>query len=78
MATPLYSFMKPKGTSLYVFPSAARDENLDQNNNNYKIQFSKFVCLNFPIQKLLWSDNVLVLVLPIPTHLIIISKIMGK
>lgn len=49
MATPLYKKMKNNGTTLYVFPSAAYDDNLSSSpNSNYKLNFSKFVCLNLP------------------------------
>ena len=51
MATPLYKYMKDRGTSFFAFPSAAEDLNLAFKNPNYKINFTKFVCLNFPEQE---------------------------
>lgn len=45
MATPLYKKMKDRGTSFYVFPSAAEDLN-----SNYKITYTKFALLNLPEQ----------------------------
>ena len=50
MATPLYKAMKERGTSFYAFPSAAEDINQAHNNQNFKVNFTKFVCLNFPNQ----------------------------
>lgn len=52
MATPLYKKMKNKGTSLYVFPSAANDFNLDIQDDRFNLRFSKVVALNFPKQVL--------------------------
>ena len=48
MATPLYTFMRPKGTTLLTFPSGARDYNT--NFTTSTVKFSKFICLNFPKQ----------------------------
>lgn len=44
MNTPLYKFMKQRGTSIYAFPSAAYDM------NNCDVRFSKFTLLNIPEQ----------------------------
>lgn len=57
MATPLYTFMKDRGTSIYVFPSASRDMNRTFQNPNIKLNFSKFVLLNIPEQKLARGDG---------------------
>lgn len=51
MATPLYKFMKNRGTTIYVFPSAARDMSKDFQNPNFKVNFSKFALLNLPKQQ---------------------------
>ena len=51
-STPLYKFLKPKGTSFYAFPGAAEDISAAYQNSNYKMFFSKFVLLNFPKQNL--------------------------
>mgnify|MGYP005846586123 CR=1 FL=1 len=58
MATPLYKSMKSRGTSFYAFPSAAEDMNLAFSNNNYKINFTKFVLLNIPEQEIVISTGV--------------------
>ena len=50
MGTPLYKFMKNRGTSFYAFPSAASDFNLANYNDFYKINFNKFVLLNIPVR----------------------------
>jgi hypothetical protein len=51
MATPLYTFMKDRGTTIYVMPSASRDISLGMQNPNISINFNKFVLLNFPKQE---------------------------
>lgn len=58
MATPLYKSMKSRGTSFYAFPSAAEDMNLAFSNDNYKINFTKFVLLNIPAQEVVISSGV--------------------
>jgi len=50
--TPLYKALKSNGTSFYAFPGAAEDISAAYQNSNYKMYFSKFVLLNFPIQNL--------------------------
>lgn len=61
MATPLYKKLKNRGTSIYVFRSAANDLSLTLNNpTTYKLSFSKFVLLNFPKQSgstTTWDDG---------------------
>jgi len=57
MATPLYTFMKDRGTSIYVFPSASRDMNKSFQNPNIKLNFSKFILLNIPKQELARGDG---------------------
>ena len=52
MVTPLYSFLKDRGTSFYVFPSAAEDINAQWQNQNYKVYFTKYALLNLPPQQL--------------------------
>ena len=46
MSTPLYKRMKDKGTSMYVFPSAAYDLSYYFDN----IKFTKVIALNIPKQ----------------------------
>jgi len=50
--TPLYKALKSNGTSFYAFPGAAEDISAAYQNSNYKMYFSKFTLLNFPIQNL--------------------------
>lgn len=50
MSTPLYKRMKQDGISFYAFPSAAEDINLAFQNDDYKINFSKFALLKLPQQ----------------------------
>ena len=52
MVTPLYSFLKSRGTSFYAFPSSAEDINAQWQNQNYKMYFTKYVLLNLPKQQL--------------------------
>lgn len=44
--------MKGNGTSTYVFPSAAEDIAAADQNDNFKLRFSKFVLLNIPRQSI--------------------------
>ena len=46
MSTPLYKFLKSNGTTVYTFPGA--EEDINQQGDNYKISFNKFVLLNLP------------------------------
>lgn len=48
MSCPLYKSMKSRGTSLYVFPSAAFDMN-SYFQHTTKLSFNKFALLNFPV-----------------------------
>jgi len=57
MVTPLYKFLKQNGTSFYAFPGAAEDISAAYQNSNYKMYFSKYVLLDFPIQNLVEEDN---------------------
>ncbi len=52
MATPLYKFLKQKGYSTYVFPSASEDISLAYQNDNYKMNFTKFALLKFDLSKM--------------------------
>jgi hypothetical protein len=52
MATSLYKYLKQNGTTTYVFPSAAEDISAADQNDNFKLRFSKFVLLNIPRQNL--------------------------
>jgi len=52
MVTPLYKYLKQNGTSFYAFPGAAEDISAAYQNANYKMYFSKYMLLNFPIQNL--------------------------
>jgi hypothetical protein len=52
MATPLYKFLKNSGYSTYVFPSASEDISLAYQNDNYKMNFSKFALLKFDLSKM--------------------------
>jgi hypothetical protein len=49
-STPLYKSLKSNGTSFYAFPGAAEDISAAYQNTNYKMYFSKFALLNFPVQ----------------------------
>lgn len=60
-STPLYKSLKSKGTTTYVFPSAAEDISAAYNNSNYKMYFSKFALLNFPKQNLVSSKGKVVM-----------------
>ena len=51
-STPLYKFLKSRGTSFYAFPGAAEDISAAYQNSNYKMSFTKYVLLNFPKQNL--------------------------
>jgi hypothetical protein len=44
--TPLYKNLKTNGTTIYAFPGA--EEDINQQSDNYKMYFSKFVLLNLP------------------------------
>ena len=46
MPTPLYKSLKANGTTIYAFPGA--EEDINQQSDNYKMYFSKFVLLNLP------------------------------
>ena len=48
MGSPLFKFLKPRGTSFYAWPSSAQDFNLANYSQYYKINFTKFALLNFP------------------------------
>jgi hypothetical protein len=48
MNTPLLKSLKNNGTTMYVLPSVAEDKNYENQNNNYKMQISHFVLVNFP------------------------------
>jgi hypothetical protein len=50
MATPLYKSMKTSGISFYTFASSAEDITIAYQNQDYKMNFSKFVLLNLPQQ----------------------------
>lgn len=52
MVTPLYKHLKQNGTSFYAFPGAAEDISAAYQNANYKMYFSKYILLNFPVQNL--------------------------
>jgi len=58
MATPLYKSMKKRGSSFFAFPSAAQDMNLAFSNDNYKLNFTKFVLLNIPEQSVVLESGV--------------------
>lgn len=57
MATPLYKFLKDQGTTFYAFPGAAEDISSAYQNDNYTMDFNKFVLLNIPRQNLSTVDN---------------------
>ncbi len=50
--TPLYKRLKANGSSFYCMPGAAEDISASYQNSNYKMNFSKFVLVNFPKQNL--------------------------
>jgi hypothetical protein len=49
--TPLYKKLKQNGTTFFCFPGAAEDISAAYQNENYKMYFSKYVLLDFPMQK---------------------------
>lgn len=52
MATPLYKKLKSSGYSTFVFPSASEDISSAYQNDNYKMNFSKFALLNLDLTKM--------------------------
>lgn len=52
MVTPLYKSLKENGTTFYAFPGAAEDISAAYQNENYSMNFSKFLLLNIPEQVL--------------------------
>lgn len=50
MQTPLFKSIRKNSTSLYVFPSVEEDKNFESQNENYKMNISHFVLVNFPRQ----------------------------
>jgi hypothetical protein len=52
MVTPLYKSLKQNGTTFYAFPGAAEDISAAYQNENYSMNFSKFILLNIPEQNL--------------------------
>lgn len=46
MATPLYKKLKSNSTTIYAFPGA--EEDINQQSENYKMNFSKFALINLP------------------------------
>ena len=52
MATPLYKFLKENGYSTYVFPGSAEDISSAYQNDNYEMNFSKFMLLNIDLSKM--------------------------
>lgn len=56
--TPLYRFLKEKGTTFYAFASAAEDISSAYQNDNFSMDFSKFVLLNIPKQNLTSGDRI--------------------
>lgn len=48
MVTPLLSVPRPKGGTLYTFPSAQKDLARVFANDSYSFKFSRFACLDFP------------------------------
>ncbi len=58
MATPLYKGLKQNsGQTTYIFPSVSEDISLSNQNDNYKMNFSKFALLDLDLSK---ADNNLV------------------
>ncbi len=52
MVTPLYKSLKDNGTTFYAFPGAAEDISAAYQNENFSMNFSKFILLNIPEQVL--------------------------
>ena len=52
MATPLYKYLKENGYSTYVFPGSAEDISSAYQNDNYRMDFSKFMLLNIDLSKM--------------------------
>lgn len=57
MNTPLYKPLKTSGTTFYAFPGAQEDISVLAQNQNYKIDFDKFVLLDLPAQNLVVGTN---------------------
>jgi len=49
-STPLYKHLKKNGTTFYAFPGAAEDISAAYQNDNNRMNFSKFALLNIPTQ----------------------------
>ena len=52
MSTPLFRFLKENGYSTYVFPGASEDISSAYQNDNYRMDFSKFALLNLDLNKM--------------------------
>src|SRR6266403_626825 len=52
MATPLYKFLKNQGYTTYVVPGASEDISASHQNENYHMNFSKFMLLNLDLSKM--------------------------
>lgn len=52
MSTPLYRFLKNQGYSTFVFPGASEDISSAYQNDNYRMDFSKFSLLNLDLSKM--------------------------
>jgi uncharacterized protein YdcH (DUF465 family) len=50
MSTPLYKKLKEQGTTFYAFPGASEDISSAYQNDNFSMDFNKFVLLNLPTQ----------------------------
>lgn len=48
--TPLYKRLKEQGTTFYAFPGASEDISSAYQNDNFSMDFNKFVLLNLPTQ----------------------------
>ena len=55
MATPLFKKLKLNGTTIYAFPGA--EEDINQQSENFKMNFSKFVLLNLPKNQTALNDE---------------------
>lgn len=50
MSTPLYKKLKSQGTTFYAFPGSSEDISSAYQNDNFSMDFNKFVLLNLPKQ----------------------------
>ena len=57
MSTPLFKSLKENGISTYVFPGASEDISNAYQNDNYKVNFSKFALLDLDLESMNLTDT---------------------